>query len=376
MHEYGISVFPDLADETLTKRYIEEASSKGYERVFTSMILSDQNFDGAKKPDDPLFSGIISFCHEKGMKVICDLNAHVIDHFGDLDQSLRMLKEMGVFGVRIDGGLETDELICITKHPSGMILQINASDIRSDIPSHADICRQGLDLLKKNGDISRVEACFNYYPRRDTGNPLKMIKETAAMLKGYGIPVSAFISSVKVPSFLHKESRGIPTCESLRNSDPYVAAKILLFSGIDTIYFGDTLVPGEDLDKLKEACISDVTRVQFTYLDIVPEGLRKQIDQDLVHSNRIDEPEHVIRCCRTRGIRVKPFNTVPRPYGCLTIDNDRSAQYEGETQIVLKDLDAFSCADVIGMIDEEYLILLDHLRDGTREFVLREKRKC
>ncbi len=371
MHEFAISVFPDMADRELTKNYIDRAAEKGYTKVFTSMILSAQNFEGAAKPDDPVFADMIRYCAEKGLKVYCDFNEDVIMHFGSLDQTLEHLRTMGVSGIRIDGGLGSEDLAYITRHHTGLKLQINSSDIRCDIEEHALLCRNWIEAIKEKGNIENVEACFNYYPRNDSGLSLETVRNTCAFLKGYGIPCSAFVSSKTAPSLLHKESHGVPTVECFRHVSPYVSSKILLYEGIEDIFFGDTLVSDEELIELKLACVYDPVLILFRYRENVPDDLKKALSEGKVHHNRMDEPEYVIRCCDSRGIRNEPFNIDKRPCGTVTIDNCLSVQYEGEIQIVLKDLDSFSCANVIGVVDRDYMVLLEYIRKGSRGFVLK-----
>ena len=370
MHESGISIFPDLADKKETEEYICKAAQKGYTKVFTSLILANQNFAGAARPDDPLFREMITFAAEKGLKVYCDFNDKVISFFGSLQKTLDSLHESSVYGIRIDGGLSAEELAYITAHPSALILQINGSDIRTDLPDHRQRWIQTFSTIKEKGDLKKVEACFNYYPRKDTGLSLKTIEKTCSFLKEYGIPVSAFVSSRTAPSFLHKESRGVMSVEALRYAKPYVAAKILLYSGVDHLFFGDTLASEEELQELKEACVFEPVRILFHYKENVPDHLKQALNDGKIHHNRLDEPEYLIRCCDTRGIRCKPFNIEERPRGSLTIDNDRSAQYEGEVQIILKDLEAFRCANVIGMIDKDYFALLEYIRKADVPFIL------
>jgi hypothetical protein len=313
---------------------------------------------------------MIAFAAEKGLKVYCDLNDKVVDLLGSLQKTLDLLHGSGVYGIRIDGGLDPDDLAYITNHPSALVLQINCSDIRTDIPENKQRWIQAFSTIRERGDLKRVEACFNYYPRNDTGISLTTIERTCGFLKGFGIPVSAFVSSLTAPSFLHRKSHGVMSVEQLRYVKPYVAAKILLNSGVDHIFFGDTLASEKELQEVKEACSSDITRILFHYKENVPALLKEALNDGRVHHNRFDEPEYLIRCCDTRGIHCKPFNIEKRPCGSLTIDNDLSAQYEGEVQIMLKDLDAFECANVIGTIDKDHFSLLKYIRKGDMPFTL------
>lgn len=371
MHEYGICVFPDFTGKTKTEDYICKSIELGYTKLFTSLILADQHFENAADPNDPIFWQMIRSASKKGLKVYCDLNDNVISAFGSLDKVLERLQEAGVYGIRIDGGLRTGDLSYITKHPSDLVLQINASDIRTDLPYYKNLCIEALQTILKDGNLSKIEACFNYYPRQDTGISLETVKETCSFLKGYGIKTSAFIASKKAASFLHKESHGIMTVESLRYTKPYVASKILIQAGIDDIFFGDTLVPNEELHQLKDSCTIEPIEILFHYWQGVPSTLKEILNIRKIHYNRLDEPEYVIRCCSYRGIRNMPFNIEKRKYGTVTIDNERSAQYEGEVQIVLKDLEAFSCANVIGDVDEEYHALLKYIKKGNVPFYLK-----
>ena len=372
MHEYGISIYPDLTDMQVMFDFIDKAAQKGYKRVFTSMILNDQNFYGAKSPSDRVFSDAITYCKNKGMQVFCDFNRNIVDLFGSIDISLNYLKKIGVYGIRIDGGLTNREIAEISTHNSGLYVQINCSDIRTDIYELNQQFERLMLCLQKEGDLSRIEACFNFYPRLGTGISLELLEHTTKALKKYEIPVCAFVSSNTAQSFLHTKSHGITTCERLRCMKPYISAKILLYLGIDHVFFGDTLIGDEELEELKEACEKNYTKLLFHFAENVPTKIKKKLRNETILSNRLDQPEDLIRCCETRCTGIEPFNIYERPYGSVTIDNNQSAQYEGEIQIVLKNLEVFDCANVVGYIDSSYLPLLDYLRNGKRCFLLKE----
>ena len=371
MREAGISLYPDLADGEKVEKYILTAAESGCKRVFMSLILGDLNFAGAARPDSPVFADATAVCKRAGMDVWYDLNEDVIAYFGGLSASLDRVAEMGAHGVRIDSGLSPRELAKLTRHRSGLMLQLNCAGLRTDRSLAMREADAIMEAIAAEGDMGRVEACFNFYPRNGTGIAESSVKSACDYLRARGVRVSAFVASLTQPSLLHARSRGVPTAEKLRFASPYAAARVLGFLGVDDVLFGDGFASDAELTELCAAVSDEKTRLAVRYRDWVPDETKNRL-ADIVFANRYDEPAELIRGTASRGIKLAPRDTIERRFGDVTLDNDTSAQYAGELQIMLADLPAEAFADVVGRVADGYLPLLPYLRDGSREFVLCE----
>jgi len=370
-HEAGISLYPDMTAPAETKAYLEKAAGLGYRRAFLSMILDNLNFAGAAKPDAPVFADTVALCNQNGLAVWCDLNEDTIAYFGGLEQSLTRLAEIGLHGVRIDSGLTPEELAAVTCHPSGICLQLNCAGLRADRLRSVRAAEELFDMLSKRGDLSRVEACFNFYPREGTGIAETSVAGACEILHRYPIRVSAFVASRTVPSLLHEPSRGVPTVERLRNVDPYTAGRILTFLGVDDVLFGDGSASDAELAALQEALSDGPTRLRVHYDAQISSETVLALGS-VVFENREDEPVALLRGTASRGLRLEPFACCAGAYGDVTVDNTTSAQYAGELQILLADHPARSFANIVGRVCEDDLPLLEYLRDASRPYTVKQ----
>lgn len=369
--QLGISIYPDLMSFEEIKYMIDLAKTNGYQRVFLSMILNNLNFENAKNPDDPSFVRAISYCKDNNLNVYVDIDLPTVDYFGGLDNTLQYLKNIGVYCVRSDGGLDTKELCSITTHSSDLRLQINCSDFNPVYKEDTSFDKL-LDYIKENGDLGKVEACFNFYPRMDTGLSNEDVMIRCTYMKKYGVEVSGFIASTCKPSILHHHSIGNPTIEELRFINSYVSAKVLSLLGVDHIYFGDAFVEENELKEARKAIEDKVIDLNVIFMESVD---RKIIDQicNITLQNRVDEPQFVIRCTDTRGIKTEAEQAKERKYADVTIDNNLSAQYEGEIQIMLFDRPKLDCCNVIGHIEKDYQMLLPFAKQSRYQLRLINK---
>lgn len=89
-------------------------------------------------------------------------------------------------------------------------------------------------LNKYNVNYKNVQACHNYYPRKDTGISESLFLKKNSMLKEIGVEISAF-----VPSLVGKRGpiyEGLPTIEKHRLMNPYLSTKHLFAMGVDNVF--------------------------------------------------------------------------------------------------------------------------------------------
>lgn len=92
---------------------------------------------------------------------------------------------------------------------------------------------------------------------------------------------------------------------------------------------------------------------------------------------RVDSPNGLIRVQESRefaqsGKPITPNKTMKRTRGSITMDNERYKRYSGEVQIMRKDYPADERVNVIGKIADEYLLLLNNLKNGQQFMFLPE----
>jgi len=88
--------------------------------------------------------------------------------------------------------------------------------------------------------------------------------------------------------------------------------------------------------------------------------------------SRPDQAESMIRATQTRKrLEIQPYNTIHRPSYAITLDNNRSNRYEGECQIMLKDLEPSLVANVIGQVKPYGKRLVEQVKSRSLPFKLR-----
>ena len=136
------------------------------------------------------------------------------------------------------------------------------------------------------------------------------------------------------------------------------------FEHIDEILIGDLMASSDELSILSEVN-DDVITLKINILD---DSFRDAL-LTKVHPIRYDSGEYQVRLDGFRsmasysGEKVKPNNTVERPEGSITVDNSLYGRYQGEVQIVTKDLDQDEKVNVVAAIEYEDLFKLEYLRN-------------
>ncbi len=356
----GISVFVGMnysLEEN--KQFILSAKEYGFSGVFTSLHIPEANYEKAIEE----FKELASLCSSLNMNIIADISPRAFTYLGADMNNLKVLKDMGIYGVRVDFGFTPEEIASFTRNPYGLKVEINASTVSGRFFS---------ELNKFNPDYTKFQACHNYYPRLNTGISLETFKKKNEMLKSYGMKISAF-----VPSLINKRGpifEGLPTLEVHRFIEPQVSAKELFALGMDAVFFGDS-IPSEKELKAVGALQEDVIELRVEMFDACP--IERNIVFGSCHVNRPDAAEDVIRSTNSRETLgkediIKPYNNIERKVGYVTIDNKDYLRYSGELQICKKALSMDKRVNVVGKVIEEDVFLLKYIEDETK-FILVEK---
>lgn len=357
----GISIYLGMnysLEENIT--YIKTAKGYGFDNIFTSLHIPEANYNEVIKD----FKEIVALAKSLDLKIIADISPRAFGYLGATIKDLSVLKNMNIYGIRVDFGFSPKEIAEFTNNVYGLKIEINASTVTERFLN---------EFERYNPNYEMLQACHNYYPRLNTGISIETFLKKNNMLKKYGIKLSAFIPSQsgrRGPIF-----EGLPTLEVHRNMKPKICAMHLLALGIDNVIFGDS-IPSENeissVGKLKEELI------EFKISELNCSEIENEILFENIHENRPDSAEDVIRSTESRetlnGRKVEPRNNLERIKGSITIDNEKYMRYCGELQICKKDLPKDPRVNVVGVINQEELFLLDFIKDETRfKFICENK---
>jgi hypothetical protein len=368
MRELGISVYPEFQPFPELENYVTRAASLGFSRVFMSLILNDLDFEGAAVPDSPVFEKALALCREQEMFVTADINDRVFDYFGGA-AALSRLRSLGVGALRVDSGLSAEELAVLSANAEGLGLEINVSGFDPREPRSLAEADALLEVLEKRGKLRRISGGFNFYPRRGTGIAVSRLRAVSAYFAKHGIPCSAFAGSLASPSVLHSPGRGVCTVEALRETPPETAGEILFLEGISFVYVGDPAASPEELACLSLRRGGGPIRIPVVYYRECPAAVRRELAGRTL-SNRADTPRSLIRGTGARGIKIPPFRCCAAGPLSVTMDNENSGQYAGETQIVLEFQGANNAVNVLGFVHPDGESLVPYLADSSVPFIL------
>lgn len=344
----GLSVY--LSEPVKNQEnYIKKMSQHGFNSIFTSLHIPED--DHKKYKQELRHLGRIA--QNFNMELIADISPNSLKHLGCTWETADTLLSWGVTGLRIDYGVGNQQIASLSQK---MKISLNASTLTTE----------SLAKLKSHGlNTSAVEAWHNFYPRPETGLSRASFRTKNKMIQDEGISVMSFIpgdQKRRGPLFA-----GLPTLEDHRFSSPFAAYLDLKENEkIGKILLGDSEM-------------SDSSLKQFSaYNDGIVLLRAKAITEDLNllnsvsshQTNRPDEARDVIRSMESRLYaligtnRVIPENTVQRPIGSITVDNELYGRYQGEVQITKTTLQADTKVNVVGRIIDEDLPLLSHVKGG------------
>ena len=112
----------------------------------------------------------------QGLEFVVDVSPRTFRNF-----TLEQLRSWGVTSLRIDNGMEPQEIAEIS-HDFRIVL--NASTLNDPF----------LDALQQHGFHGELEAWHNYYPRRNTGLDVRFFEARNNWLKAHGVRSAAFFA--------------------------------------------------------------------------------------------------------------------------------------------------------------------------------------
>ncbi|MBB6217361.1 hypothetical protein HNQ80_003480 [Anaerosolibacter carboniphilus] len=339
----GISVFAGMGtslEENL--QYMQTANRTGIKYLFTSCHIPE-----ARNTSKDELAVILKEASQLGMYIIMDISKSYFEE--------RELEKYPIHSLRLDFGFSTREIAEMTRR-FGFNITLNASTLEQE---------EIEKILEYGGEISKITACHNYYPRRDTGISEQLFVQRNNTLKGYGIKTMAFI-----PSQFRKRGpiyEGLPTLEKHREMEPSIAAQHLVRLGADIVMIGDAMASEGELKRLGKLR-KEIMMIPIKLEKNIGESEKKLLG--FIHTNRTDPGEYVIRSQEAREVKdgkIHPRNTLERYKNCVTIDNDGYKRYEGELQILKKEMAKDDRVNVVA--DASSAEILVHLLQPGEKFV-------
>ena len=341
----GFSVFLNSSEDPYP--YIKQMKEIGFQGVFTSIHIPEE--------DSSLYlarlTNLGKICQNLALDLSVDISGNALEKIGLSFDQIDQVKALGVTCIRPDYGIDLQTIANLSHE---IDVALNASTLTT-----ADISK----LKEFKADFSRMEAWHNYYPRPETGLSEDYFRLKNHFLRVHGLKLMAFVAGddqKRGPLF-----EGLPTLETHRKQRPFVAYLDLFnLYHVDKVYLGDPGISGNSLQEFSNYLHNQQIKVRARRLSIQPKAMR------LVHTNRQDSGAYAIRSQESRldfkGSVIEAENTIQRSMGTICLDNYLYQRYQGELQIILKELPADPKVNVIGQVIEEDMDLLPYIGPGCK----------
>lgn len=333
----GFSVYLSRALDGTTHQYIHQMARSGYETVFTSLHIPEDDVDVLLTR----LRQLTAWCQDEQLRVVADVSADGFERLGWSLQDYHTVSSTGLSGLRIDDGIDMRDVALLSHH---MMVALNASTL-----SDGDLAT----LRAEQADFENIEAWHNYYPRPETGLDRQWFLNKNQWLHQQGLRVMAFVpgdGQRRGPLF-----QGLPTLEEHRQIRPIWATVDLLNLDVDSVFVGDETVSAATMKAIAAYVQTGMTSLHVSGL---PEKL-----QGTEWHNRPDVARDVIRLQEARSrqlLSTEPDKVIQsRPVGSLTVDNAQYARYAGEIQITRRDLPADKAVNVVGRVSKADRVALN-----------------
>ncbi|MDT2830126.1 MupG family TIM beta-alpha barrel fold protein [Vagococcus carniphilus] len=345
---FGFSVFlgSDMSEET--KEYIIQMSQNGFNGIFTSMHIPED--DSSKYLDRITLLGDIA--KKNNLNLMVDISSKALSTLGlDIKNDTDKVRNLGITGLRMDYGIPMETIANASKN---LTIGLNASTLSSE-----DV----LNLKKYGADFSNMEFWHNYYPRKETGLSKKSFIDKNKWLKELGGKIIAFSPGNKIlrgPLF-----DSLPTLEKHRFAHPLAASiELLAECLVDEVYIGDEQIKIETINQFR---VFQNEKTILLHSNFISNDYQQLLTGE--HTNRMDVARDVIRSQEARFKEIptiKQINTIDRAVGSITLDNHLYGRYMGELQITKTNLTADSRVNVMGRVIDEDIPLIDWIKAGQK----------
>lgn len=351
MRSLGFSIYPMYGELEEIFSYIELANEYGFKRLFTCLISLGR---GDNEVLDK-FKKIINYANSNDINVIADISPEVFRSLNIDYSDLGYLKDMGLYGLRLDLGFSGYEEAIMTHNKYDLKIELNMSGGTKYLDN----------IMCYDPKRDNLLGCHNFYPHRYTGLSYKHFIKCSKKFKKHNIRTAAFVSSETAKYGPWPVSEGLCTLEEHRKLSIDTQAKHLFATNlIDDIIIANAFASEEDFRALS---LLDPYKIALKVkLEEGISDLEKKIVLKEHHYNRGDISDYMIRSTQSRvkyrEYSIEPFNTRDIKKGDVLIDNSLYNRYAGELQIALKDMKNFGKTNVVGRIIEEEIFLLDYIR--------------
>lgn len=342
---YGFSVY---LNEAINQNQIEQMIGAGFTGIFTSIHIpedDDQQYLGRMRE-----LGKIAKMYD--LSLVVDISGTSLNKIGGAFDNIQPIIDLGITGLRIDYGIEWEIVARLSRE---IHIALNASTLTT----------QCLDQLHfYQADLKNITAWHNYYPRPETGLDRNTFNRHNRFLKSMGLRTMAFVAGdSKKRGPIHD---GLPTIEAHRRLHPLAGTLDLMTNGnIDDVYIGDPMISPNALSQFKHYIQNNIICINAKSAS---ESVSEQLPLILGnHTNRQDAAALVLRSQESRMLvntSIKPINTIVRPKGAITIDNEKYGRYQGEMQVCKVDLAQDEKVNVVGQVIEPDKCLISFIGPG------------
>ena len=242
MHRLGISIYPNNSSVEEIQDYIRLAAKYGFERIFTCLIsASDKDIELVLEE----FKAILKVANENSMEVIADIDPSVFNKLKASIFDLKVFKDMGLSGIRLDMGFSGYEESVMTYNEYGLKIELNISNGTRYVDN----------ILSYKANLNNLYGCHNFYPHIYTGLSYDNFISSSKQFKDLGIRTAAFVNSPSAEYGPWPVSEGLCTLEMHRELPIEVQAKHLFATGvIDDVIIANAFASEEELKALIGIC--------------------------------------------------------------------------------------------------------------------------
>ncbi len=334
--QLGLSIY-FIYEEKQILSLLHKAKDNGFKYIFTSLHIPEE--DSSKYINK--IKTCINECKNLNLFPIVDISPRVLKLLNI--QEYKQLHDLGIEYLRLDFGFSYEE---IKKLSQEFKLIFNASTFNIETYE---------ELSKLNIDFHNVYGCHNFYPKKYTGLTKDKVEKINQRIHSYGMKTIGFVMGDDIkrgPLF-----EGLPTIEELRNEDVFYNALILDKLNCDVVIVADF--------GLKDETFKQFKNYNDGYIEIKCEIDNKYNNfLNYIHHDRIDNSEYFIRSHESIykykvDYPIKAENTIERTIGDICISNELYLRYNGELEIMLKNLPADNRVNVVGKVESKYLEFID-----------------
>ncbi len=352
----GISVYLGIKSLDEDIKYIKMAHKYGFTKIFTCFLGLNEENKNSYLESLSLFMNIAT---NLNFKVYVDVNPYVLKLLNITYEDLSFFKNLNIYGIRLDEGFSGLEESAMS-FQSNLKIMINASNGTKYLDN----------IISYKPNMSNLEACHNFYPRKYSGLSLNHFLQTSQDIKNYGLSVGAFVNSQNSDTFSNQEiMEGLPSLEHHRNIPLVNQAKELYYCRlINDVMIGNAYASESEFKQLYNLDKNLITldaqledNLESFYTDMLLNNL---------HTNRGDVSDFIIRSTMLRikykNTYIPPFNTKNIQAGDITIDNENYKKYKGELHIARAPMINDGNVNVIGKINQYDLGLLNYIKPWSK----------